>query len=190
MFVSLWGKLIIQWRYFVENFGLACMCIDLLISTQVLVTSFFWSVTEEPMGLVAERSPSDSGQSGCLRLLAHWLVLSFFARSDRPLSFVPAQVTGETTYTRRTARSRAPFAEDTQFRRKGDGYLIERLFSERWECSLGRGETDRDRNIGRARDRFERKIRDAIYAYGGQDCSLPANCLFVLKSRKFPNFLI
>lgn len=41
------------------------------------------------------------------------LVLSFFARSDRPLSFVSAQVTGETTYTRRTARSRAPFAEDS-----------------------------------------------------------------------------
>jgi len=58
-------------------------------------------------------------------------------------------------------------------------YLIERLFSERWECSLGRGETDRDRNIGRVRDRFERTIRCVIYAYGGRDCSLFLQTVFL-----------
>lgn len=86
------------------------------------------STMREPMNLVTERSPSNSGQSGCL---ARSLVLSFFARSDRPLSFVSTQVTGETTYTRSTARSRAPFAEDTQYSVEKEMYTIERLFSER-----------------------------------------------------------
>lgn len=79
-----------------------------------------------------------------LRLLARRLILSFFARSDRPLSFVPAQVTGETTYTRRTARSRAPFAEDTQFHGR-EMLNRERLVSERREC-LARPRRNRSRS--------------------------------------------
>lgn len=150
------------------------------------MTSFFsyFLVGGANGSLIVERSPSDSGQSGCLRLLAHWLVLSFFARSDRPLSFVPAQVTGETTYTRRTARSpRAPFAEDTQFRRKGEilNRARERGSSPRAMGMLARPRRNpdrprRDRNIGRVRDRFEREIRGVIYAFmGGQEITLPAS---------------
>lgn len=72
-------------------------------------------------------------------------------------------------------------------------YSIERLFS-LIEIILGRGETDRDWNIGRVRDRCEREIRPAMWFIviyvRGEDCSLHVYKLLTslvcrLKDRKF-----
>lgn len=78
------------------------------------------------------------------------LVLSFFARSGSPLSFVSAQVTGETTYTLGIARSRL-FGEDTRFRSRGK--IIEIL--SRWKFLLSLGENDRKSNIKCVHDRLK-----------------------------------
>jgi len=135
-------------------------------------------------GIIVERSLSDSGQSG----------MSTTTRSSFPFS--PAAIVLSLSFLRRWQvkrpiragqRGRAYHSPSIPNSIEKKRYLIERLFSERWECLFNRGETYRDRNIGRVRNWFDCKIRDATYAYERQDCILPY--FLILKIKSFKIFL-